>query len=254
MRATIAATTRQRSTTYARRRTPARRDPLPAPRSSTPRRFRVAPSSKRRSNRIASSSPKPTLRGTTTARSPKRSAGPASKLHPRRSGATSSASPTEPPARTGQRSRSAHPAKSPPERRQPKADNHSIMTTTTAPNDLVRGLRYRRWLGRHQLVRGVTPSRPRIKYGLAPGCLGIVLVIVAIYVVILLALSIPNGALRGRRARSAARRAALLPLRASRTTRRRLQRQCVRRDTGGRHVCPRRRSDDSARLSARMGL
>jgi len=45
-------------------------------------------------------------------------------------------------------------------------------------------------LGRHQLVRGVTPSRPRIKYGLAPGCLGIVLVIVAIYVVILVALAI----------------------------------------------------------------
>jgi len=42
------------------------------------------------------------------------------------------------------------------------------MTTTAAPNDLVRGLRYRRWLGRQQLVRGVAPSRPRIKYGLAP--------------------------------------------------------------------------------------
>jgi len=64
------------------------------------------------------------------------------------------------------------------------------MTTTTAPNDLVRGLRYRRWLGRQQLVRGVTPSRPRIKYGLAPGCLGVVLVIVAIYVVMLVALAI----------------------------------------------------------------
>jgi hypothetical protein len=64
------------------------------------------------------------------------------------------------------------------------------MTTTAAPNDLVRGLRYRRWLGRQQLVRGVTPSRPRIKYGLAPGCLGVVLVIVAIYVVMLVALAI----------------------------------------------------------------
>jgi len=64
------------------------------------------------------------------------------------------------------------------------------MTTTTAPNDLVRGLRYRRWLGRQQLVRGVTPSRPRIKYGLAPGCLGVVLVIVAIYVVMLVALAV----------------------------------------------------------------
>lgn len=39
----------------------------------------------------------------------------------------------------------------------------------TAPNDLVRGLRYRRWLGRQQLVRGTTPTRPRIKSGLAPG-------------------------------------------------------------------------------------
>ncbi len=64
------------------------------------------------------------------------------------------------------------------------------MTTTTAPNDLVRGLRYRRWLGRQQLVRGVTPSRPRIKYGLAPGCLAVVLVIVTIYVVMLVALAI----------------------------------------------------------------
>jgi len=64
------------------------------------------------------------------------------------------------------------------------------MTTTTAPNDLVRGLRYRRWLGRRQLVRGVAPSRPRIKYGLAPGCLGTMLVIVAIYVVVLVALAI----------------------------------------------------------------
>ena len=64
------------------------------------------------------------------------------------------------------------------------------MTTTTQPNDLVRGLRYRRWLGRQKLVRGTTPSRPRIKYGLAPGCLGVVLVIVAIYVVILVALAI----------------------------------------------------------------
>jgi len=64
------------------------------------------------------------------------------------------------------------------------------MTTTAAPNDLVRGLRYRRWLGRQQLVRGVAPSRPRIKYGLAPGCLGVVLVIVAIYVVMLVALAI----------------------------------------------------------------
>ncbi len=64
------------------------------------------------------------------------------------------------------------------------------MTTTTQPNDLVRGLRHRRWLGRQQLVRGTTPSRPRIKYGLAPGCLGIVLVIVAIYVVMLVALAI----------------------------------------------------------------
>jgi len=59
------------------------------------------------------------------------------------------------------------------------------MTTTTAPHDLVRGLRYRRWLGRQQLVRGVTPSRPRMKYGLAPGRLGAVLVIVAIYVIAL---------------------------------------------------------------------
>ncbi len=64
------------------------------------------------------------------------------------------------------------------------------MTTSTAPTDLVRGLRYRRWLGRQQLVRGVTPSRPRIKYGLAPGCLGVVLVIVAIYVVMLVAIAI----------------------------------------------------------------
>jgi len=64
------------------------------------------------------------------------------------------------------------------------------MTTTSAPNDLVRGLRYRRWLGRQQLVRGVAPSRPRIKYGLAPGCLGVVLVIVAIYVVMLVALAV----------------------------------------------------------------
>jgi len=64
------------------------------------------------------------------------------------------------------------------------------MTTTAVPNDLVRGLRYRRWLGRQQLVRGLTPSRPRIKYGLAPGCLGVVLVIVAIYVVMLVALAI----------------------------------------------------------------
>ena len=43
---------------------------------------------------------------------------------------------------------------------------------------------------RQQLVRGVTPSRPRIKYGLAPGCLRVVLVIVAIYVVMLVALAI----------------------------------------------------------------
>jgi len=64
------------------------------------------------------------------------------------------------------------------------------MTTTAAPNDLVRGLRYRRWLGRQQLVRGVTPPRPRIKYGLAPGCLGVMLVIVAIYVVTLVALAV----------------------------------------------------------------
>jgi len=64
------------------------------------------------------------------------------------------------------------------------------MTTTTAPHDLVRGLRYRRWLGRQQLVRGVTPSRPRMKYGLAPGCLGAVLFIVAIYVIALVALAI----------------------------------------------------------------
>ncbi len=62
--------------------------------------------------------------------------------------------------------------------------------TTAAPNDLVRGLRYRRWLGRQQLVRGATPSRPRIKYGLAPGCLGVMLVIVAIYVIALVALAI----------------------------------------------------------------
>lgn len=54
----------------------------------------------------------------------------------------------------------------------------------------MRGLRYRRWLGRHHLVRGKTPARPRIKYGLAPGCLGVVLVIVTIYVVILVALAI----------------------------------------------------------------
>jgi len=45
-------------------------------------------------------------------------------------------------------------------------------------------------IGRQQLVRGVAPSRPRIKYGLAPGCLGVVLVIVAIYVVMLVALAI----------------------------------------------------------------
>ncbi len=64
------------------------------------------------------------------------------------------------------------------------------MTPTAALNDLVRGLRYRRWLGRQHLVRGLTPSRPRIKYGLAPGCLGAVLVIVAIYVVMLVALAI----------------------------------------------------------------
>ncbi len=67
------------------------------------------------------------------------------------------------------------------------------MNTTTpgaAPNNLVRGLRYRRWLGRHQLVRGKIPSRPRIKYGLAPGCLGIVLIIVAIYVIALIAVAI----------------------------------------------------------------
>jgi len=63
-------------------------------------------------------------------------------------------------------------------------------TPTATPNDLVRGLRYRRWLGRHQLVRGKVPSRPRIKYGLAPGCLGIVLVIVAIYVIALIAVAI----------------------------------------------------------------
>ena len=60
----------------------------------------------------------------------------------------------------------------------------------TAPNDLVRGLRYRRWLGWQQLVRGATPTRPRIKYGLAPGCLGIVIVIVAVYMIALVALAI----------------------------------------------------------------
>ena len=60
----------------------------------------------------------------------------------------------------------------------------------TAPNDLVRGLRYRRWLGRQLLVRGTTPTRSRIKYGLAPGCLGIVIVIVAIYIIALVALAI----------------------------------------------------------------
>jgi len=34
------------------------------------------------------------------------------------------------------------------------------------------------------------PSRPRVKYGLAPGCLGIVLIIVAIYVIALIAVAI----------------------------------------------------------------
>jgi len=51
-----------------------------------------------------------------------------------------------------------------------------------------------------------------MKYGLAPGCLGVVLVIVAIYVITLVALAIQMALLRRRcRARRAPHRAALLP-------------------------------------------
>ncbi len=67
-------------------------------------------------------------------------------------------------------------------------------TPTAATNDLVRGLRYRRWLGRHHLVRGQTPSRPRVDYKLNAGCLGIIIavvgLVVAIYVIALAALAL----------------------------------------------------------------
>jgi len=50
----------------------------------------------------------------------------------------------------------------------------------TEQHELVRGLRYRRWLGRHHLIRGQTPGRPKIAYKLNAGCLGVFVVIVGI--------------------------------------------------------------------------
>jgi len=120
--ATIPATSSARRYQHARRRPPARRNPLrltalidaaPLPRRSV---------LERPSNRIANSSPKPTRRGTTTARSRKHSVGQASKPRPRRSGAMCNASRTAPPARMIKRSRTAHRAKLPLGRPQLRAD------------------------------------------------------------------------------------------------------------------------------------
>jgi len=45
----------------------------------------------------------------------------------------------------------------------------------TTPSDLVRGLRYRRFLGRRRLVRGRIPERPTVPYKIQPGCLAVIL-------------------------------------------------------------------------------